>query len=84
MASHPAWRLLLLAGVLAAADPVVAGDRPDREPTEEQLTRRYGKPSDRDELWEVEPAARDLDGDGLSNRDDWDDDGDGLLDEDEQ
>lgn len=78
-------RLLLVPGVLSLILPGAgtAMEHPEREPTEGQLTRRYGKPSNRDRVWDVAPEDRDLDRDGLSNRDDWDDDDDGLLDQDE-
>lgn len=75
-------RLLLVPGVLYVG---VAGaaEHVRQERTESQLLHRYGKPSERDRVWNVAPSQRDYDRDGLSNQDDWDDDGDGLIDEDE-
>ncbi len=75
-------RLLLLPGVLCSgiAD---GAEHVRKEPTEAQLLHRYGKPSERDRVWNVAPSQRDYDRDGLTNKDDWDDDGDGLIDEDD-
>jgi hypothetical protein len=78
-------RLLLVPGVLALAAAATgeAAEHIRQPPTESQLLHRYGKPSERDRVWQVTPSQRDYDRDGLPNRDDWDDDGDGLIDEDE-
>jgi hypothetical protein len=78
-------RLLLVPGVLCAGLPGLpaAAERVREAPSETQLLHRYGKPSERDRVWNVSPSQRDYDRDGLTNQDDWDDDGDGLIDEDE-
>jgi hypothetical protein len=78
-------RLLLIPGVISLGLPaaVHAADRLANPPTESQIMHRWGKPSERDRVWQVAPRERDYDRDGLSNKDDWDDDNDGLIDEDE-
>jgi hypothetical protein len=79
----PTLRLLAVLMALALPAALHAADRSGSPPTESQIMHRWGKPSERDRVWNVPPRERDYDRDGLSNKDDWDDDNDGLIDEDE-